>query len=81
MKEVLRTSDEVQLSWLTALLADHHINVVILDSHMSVLGGSGSAIPQRLMVIEDDYEAAISLLTQAGEIVGSESKKMADEEG
>ena len=69
MREILRTSDVVKLSWLTALLANHDIDGVILDSHMSVLGGSGSAIPRRLMVVDEEYESAVDLLVQAGELV------------
>lgn len=68
MKELLRTSDPVRLSWLTALLADQNIDVVVLDGHTSILEGSANAIPRRLVVNDQDYNAAMSLLAEAGEI-------------
>jgi tRNA1(Val) A37 N6-methylase TrmN6 len=67
MKEILRTGDPVRLSWLLALLAGENIEVVILDTHMSFAEGSISAIPRRLMVADEDYEAAKRLLAEAGE--------------
>ncbi len=68
MKELLRTTDPVRISWLTALLADQEIEAFILDSHTSVLEGSASAIPRRLLVADQDFDAANRLLAEAGEI-------------
>lgn len=70
MRELLRTNNPVRISWLTALLADSKIEAVVLDTHMSVLEGSASAIPRRLMVANDDYSRARRLLEEAGEIAG-----------
>ena len=67
MKELLRSTDVVRLSWLTALLADADIIAIVLDSHMSVVEGSINAIPRRLMVAPDDFWAARRILTEAGE--------------
>jgi len=68
MKELLRTGDAVRLSWLAALLAGENIEAVILDTHMSFAEGSISAIQRRLMVADEDYEAARRLLREAGEL-------------
>lgn len=68
MKEVLRTSDVVRLSWLRALLAESRIETIVLDSHTSVLEGSANAIPRRLMVIDDDFDQAIRILQESGEL-------------
>ena len=67
MKELLRTNDVVKLSWLKALLADAGIEALVLDEHTSILEGSAGAIPRRLMVIDDDYQQACSVLADAGE--------------
>ncbi|GEO38718.1 hypothetical protein GGE65_002640 [Skermanella aerolata] len=66
MKELLRTVDPVLLSWLTALLADAGIEAVVLDTYTSILEGSIGAIPRRLMVVEEDYDAARRILVEAG---------------
>ncbi|SMH53707.1 putative signal transducing protein [Azospirillum agricola] len=67
MREILRTTDPVRLSWLTALLADAGIAAVVLDTHTSVLEGSIGAIPRRLMVAEENLAQALRVLREAGE--------------
>ena len=67
MKVVARTTDLVRLSWLQALLADAGIEAFVLDSHMSVMEGSISAIPRRLVVDEADAAHATRILEEAGE--------------
>lgn len=66
MTELLRTTDPVLLSFLTAILADAGIEAVVLDTHTSILEGSINAIPRRLMVHSDDAEAARTCLEEAG---------------
>jgi hypothetical protein len=68
MKELLRTNDPVRLSWLQALLDDSGIDSLILDHHTSLVEGSISAIPRRLVVAERDYRRARALLAAAGEV-------------
>lgn len=67
MRELLRATDPVRLSWLIALLADAGIEAVLFDVHTSVLEGSIGAIPQRLMVDEEDSAQAFRVLREAGE--------------
>ena len=67
MKELLRSTDIVHLSFLTALLRDGGIEAAILDNHMSVLEGSGNAIPRRLAVTADDHDEAVRILEDSGE--------------
>ncbi|MBI3708304.1 MAG: DUF2007 domain-containing protein [Proteobacteria bacterium] len=65
MKELLRTNDAVLLSWADALLSDAGVEAIVLDTHTSILEGSISAIPRRLMVADEDYEAARRLFDSA----------------
>ena len=58
MIELLRTNNPVLISWLTALMADNGIALIVLDTHTSILEGSALAIPRRLMVADNDYERA-----------------------
>ncbi|WP_420403918.1 DUF2007 domain-containing protein [Nisaea sp.] len=67
MKELLRSTDLVRLSFLTALLRDAGVEPLVLDSHMSVLEGSANAIPRRLAVRDEDYGLAKRVLEDAGE--------------
>ena len=72
MKELLRTTDPVRLSWLSALLAEQDIQAMVFDSHTSILEGSAGAIPRRILVADDDFEAAQEILAAADEMERSE---------
>ena len=65
MRELLRTNDPVTLSWIQALLGEAGIDCVVLDSHTSILEGSIGAIPRRIMVAEEEFEAARRLVAEA----------------
>ncbi len=68
--ELLGLNDPVKLSFLEALLRDGGIESFIFDQHMSVLEGSASAIPRRLMVSDGDAARAKFILREAGELDG-----------
>lgn len=78
MREVLRTTDLVRLSWLQALMAESRIETIVLDSHTSVLEGSINAIPRRLMVVDEDFDQAIQLLRDSGEMETQEAMRSDD---
>ena len=65
MKVLLRSNDPVELSFVQALLKDSGFESVIFDQHTSILEGSIGAIPLRLMVIDEDHDAATRLLVEA----------------
>jgi hypothetical protein len=67
MKEVLRSTDPVKVSWVKALLRDAGIEALELDVHTSILEGSASAIPRRLAVADADFETARRTLEESGE--------------
>ncbi|NMM44443.1 DUF2007 domain-containing protein [Rhodospirillaceae bacterium KN72] len=67
MREILRSNDPVELSFTEVLLRDSGIDCILFDAHTSILEGSIGAIPRRLMVADDDFEAAKRLLTDAGQ--------------
>lgn len=65
MKEVLRTNDPVELSWVQHVLAEAGIRSHLLDQQTSVLEGSIGAIQRRLLVSEESFEQALHCLHQA----------------
>tara|TARA_R110000787_G_scaffold16622_66_gene51896 strand:+ start:21135 stop:21353 length:219 start_codon:yes stop_codon:yes gene_type:complete len=66
MKELLRTNDPVELSFVQALLKDSGIETIVFDQHTSIMEGSIGAIPRRIMVIDEDHHQATRLLENAG---------------
>jgi hypothetical protein len=65
MVELVRTNNPVLLSWLLAELAGRDITAVVLDVHTSIVEGSISAIPRRLMVADADLDRARAVLVVA----------------
>ncbi len=72
MVELIRTNDPVLLSWLTAALRGEDIEAVVLDAHTSVMEGSISAIPRRIMVRDRDLRRARRVLAEADRIGGED---------
>jgi hypothetical protein len=68
MEVVLLTNDPVRLSFVTCLLRDAGIEVVVFDQQMSLLEGSIGAIPRRLVVAREDHARAMRVLADAGEV-------------
>ena len=63
----MRSNNLVEISYVTSMLKSEGIEVHILDNNMSIVEGSGMAIPRRLMVREADFILARNLLEEASE--------------
>ena len=66
MIELVSTNDPVLISFVQATLADAGIEAVVLDTHASILEGSASAIPRRIMVMDEDLKTAKQILETRG---------------
>ena len=66
MRELLRTNDAVLISAIQALLNGARIAHVVADQNISVLEGSIGIFPRRILVGEDQLDAARRLLVEAG---------------
>lgn len=73
MRELLRSSDLVFVSFIQAILTADGIEAVVLDQHMGAVHTNIDAFPRRIMVDEDDLARARSLIRDAG--YGSELSK------
>jgi Putative prokaryotic signal transducing protein len=65
MREVLKTNDAVLLNFAEALLSDAGIHALVFDGHMSIMDGSLGILPRRLMVSEEDFNRARTVLENA----------------
>lgn len=66
MEELLRTNDPVLISFLESLLDEAGIRYFVADDNMSILEGSISMIPRRLLVDAEQMTQARRLVTDAG---------------
>jgi hypothetical protein len=65
MREILKSNNAVELNFAEVVLRDAGIQVVVLDTHMSILDGSMVIIPRRLMVPDHDEVRARVILKEA----------------
>ncbi len=66
MRELVRTNDAVLISAIEALLKGADITHMVVDQNMSVLEGSIGIFPRRILVGDDEIDAARRLLEEAG---------------
>ncbi len=66
MREILRTTDHVLLSFVESLLREAGLQFHIADRHISVVEGGISAFQCRVLVVDDDEQPARRLLIDAG---------------
>jgi hypothetical protein len=66
VKELLRTTDIVLITYVKALLDDAGICAMVADVHISSVEGSIGAFPRRVLVAAEDWHESVSLLSEAG---------------
>jgi len=66
MRELVRTNDPVLISFATSVLTEAGIRHTVTDTHMNVIDGSIGAVAPRILVADDRYEEARTLLDDAG---------------
>jgi hypothetical protein len=66
MRELVRTNDAVLITAIEALLNGAQIKHLVVDRNMSVLEGSIGIFPRRILVDEEQFDAARRLLEEAG---------------
>ena len=62
MKELLRSTDPTIIAFATALLQGEDIACFEMDVNMSILEGGIGIFPRRLMVRDDDHDAAVRVM-------------------
>jgi hypothetical protein len=65
MREILRSTDPVLLSFVRAVLASEQIESVTVDQHTSLIEGSIGIFPQRLLVKPHQWSRARQALIEA----------------
>jgi Putative prokaryotic signal transducing protein len=66
VQELVRSNDPVYLSWAQAMLRGEGIESLLVDLHISGVEGNIGAFPRRLLVADDDLQAARQVLEEAG---------------
>ncbi len=62
MKELLRSTDPTVIAFASALLEGEDIDCFEMDVNMSVLEGGIGIFPRRMMVRDEDFDAALRVM-------------------
>lgn len=62
MKEILRTTEALDVTFATALLKGEGIRAYVLGENMAVMEGSIGIFPRRIMVADEDAFLAAAVL-------------------
>jgi hypothetical protein len=65
MRAILRSTNPVLINYAANLLSQEGIEAVVFDENASVMDGSMGFLPRRLMVLDEDFSRADSLLRAA----------------
>ena len=66
MRDIVRTSDPVLISFIESLLREAGLHYHVADANMSIAEGSIGIFPRRILVLDDDFGTARQLLADAG---------------
>lgn len=62
MKELLRSTDPTVIAFASALLQGEDIACFQMDVNMSILEGGIGIFPRRMMVRDEEYDAALRVM-------------------
>jgi len=62
LRELLRTTDPTEISFVEYLLKQAGIFYMVTDTNMSILDGSIGALPRRVLVEDDGWDLACEVL-------------------
>ncbi len=66
MRVLVTTTDPVLLSYVETLLTDAEIGHFVADRHVSSVEAWTTAFPVRVLISDDDFDAAVGVLSDAG---------------
>ena len=65
MKTIIRSNNQVYISWVKNILNINNIKYFVLDEEMSVMEGNITAIPVRILVDEKDLYSSKEIIQKA----------------
>ncbi|MAI76385.1 MAG: hypothetical protein CBC25_04135 [Pelagibacteraceae bacterium TMED65] len=65
MKTIIRSNNQVYISWVKNILNINNIKYFVLDEEMSVMEGNITAIPVRILVDEKDLYLSKEIIQKA----------------
>ena len=75
METLIKSNDQIYISWIKSILKAHNIEYFTFDEEMSMTEGNITAIPIRIIVNENEISKALRILKDEEELNSSEQNK------
>ena len=75
MEILIKSNDQIYISWIKSILQAHNIEFFTFDEEMSMTEGNITAIPIRIIVNESEISKALQIIKNEEKLNSSEQNK------
>ena len=75
METLIKSNDQIYISWIKSILKAHDIEYFTFDEEMSITEGNITAIPIRIIVDESEISKASQIIKNEEKLNSSEQNK------
>ena len=75
METLIKSNDQIYISWIKSILKAHNIEYFTFDEEMSMTEGNITAIPIRIIVDESEISKASQIIKNEEKLNSSEQNK------
>ena len=75
METLIKSNDQIYISWIKSILKAHDIEYFTFDEEMSITEGNITAIPIRILVNENELSKALQIIKNEEKLNSLEQNK------
>ena len=75
METLIKSNDQIYISWIKSILKAHKIEYFTFDEEMSITEGNITAIPIRILVNENELSKALQIIKNEEKLNSAEQNK------
>ena len=75
METLIKSNDRIYISWVKCILQAHNIEYFTFDEEMSMTEGNITAIPNRIIVNENEISKALQIIKNEEKLNSFEQNK------
>ena len=75
MEILIKSNDQIYISWIKSILKAHNIEYFTFDEEMSITEGNITAIPIRIIVNENEVSKALRIIKNEEKLNSAEQNK------
>ena len=75
METLIKSNDQIYISWIKSILKTHNIEFFAFDEEMSITEGNITAIPIRIIVNQNELSNALQIIQNEEKLNSAEQNK------